>query len=95
MNWLKRLAALFSRQTPQPVAPTVSKAVTWISVKPAYDGWYWHRRPNASEGNIVYVKLNPDGDLIVLGWGMDYDCTPMDKLDGLWAGPIPSPNNDL
>ena len=65
-----------------------SALVTWTHDKPAVEGYYWYRECDIHDVVRVYRRLRRK---YLVATGAFFEQVPVQRMDGCWAGPIPSP----
>lgn len=65
----------------------------WTKKLPDKSEWYCHRKQSMNMYCIVYVYDSEiTGKLTAMGWGTDYNRTPIEDLGGeWWDSPVPKP----
>lgn len=71
---------------------TMTEALKYTDEKPTEPGWYWFKMSAAAEkGWIHQVRRDTEGRLFINAFN---EVVYTDYLPGLFAGPIPEPEED-
>lgn len=75
-----------SREEAAALWNALPRAMTWTDEPPKVPGKYWWRYTPFDESKVYFVR-----DGMITYDHERYKETPVDAIDGQWAGPIPEP----